>query len=118
MSPEVDMIVSAFLGSAALTSLLIILAIMGTLNPYHRPAIPLATVALVIFVSTYLASISSGGPLDLMALRTNLVNGALSIFDLIFPGFLVLTVLIMQASLRRRPDDPLIALSEVESGSE
>ena len=118
MSRETEMIVNAFLGSAALTSLLIILAIMGTLNPYHRPAIPLATVAIVIFVSTYLASLSSGGPLGLMALRTNLVNGALSIFDLIFPGFLVLSVLIMQASLRRRSDDPLIALSEVESGSE
>ena len=53
-----------------------------------------------------------------MALRTNLVEGALSMFELIYLGFAILTVLIMQATLRRRAEDPLIALSDAESDSE
>ena len=118
MSPEMESIASAFLGSAALTSLLIILATIGTLNPYHRPAIPIAVITSVIFASTYLHSIFNGVSFDLVALRTNLIDGALSMFDLIYIAFSVLTVLIIQASLKRRPDDPLIALSDAESGSE
>ena len=118
MSPEVESIASAFLGSAALTSLLIILATIGTLNPYHRPAIPIAVTTAVIFASTYLHSIFNGVSFDLVALRTNLIDGALSMFDLIYIAFSVLTALIIQASLTRRPEDPLIALSDAESGSE
>jgi len=115
MSPEMEAIANAFLGSAALTSLLIVLALIGTLNPHHRPAIPLTTATIVIGTSTYLYFLSSGETLNLMALRTNLVNGALSLFDLIYLSFVVLTVLILQATLRTRPDDPLIALSDAES---
>jgi len=118
MTLEIETITSAFLGSAALTSLMVILAMIGTLNPYHRPAIPLTTAAIVIFASTYLHSISSGSTLSLMALRTNLVEGALSMFELIYLGFAILTALIMQATLRRRAEDPLIALSDADSGSE
>ena len=118
MSPEMEAFANAFLGSAALTSLLIVLALLGTLNPHHRPAIPLITATIVIVTSTYLYSLSSGETLNLMALRTNLVNGTLSLFDLIYLGFAILTVLIMQATLRTRPDDPLIALSDAESDSE
>ncbi|MEC7706661.1 MAG: hypothetical protein VX204_01720 [Candidatus Thermoplasmatota archaeon] len=118
MSPEMEPIASAFLGSAAFTSLLIALAMIGTLNPYHRPAIPFVGVAVVIFTSTYLHSIYSGTPLDMMTLRTNLVGGGLSMFDLVYLGFMILTILLMQATLRRRPEDPLIALSDAESGSE
>ena len=54
----------------------------------------------------------------MVALRTNLIDGALSMFDLIYIAFSVLTVLIIQASFKRRPDDPLIALSDAESDSE
>ncbi len=118
MSPKMETIANAFLGSAALTSLLIVLALLGTLNPHHRPAIPITTAVIVIGTSTYLNFLSSGETLGLMVVRTNLVNGALSMFDLIFLGFLILTALIMQATLRRRPDDPLIALSDAESNSE
>ena len=118
MSPEMESIASAFLGSAALTSLLIILATIGTLNPYHRPAIPIAVTTAVIFASTYLHSIFNGVSFDLVAFRTNLIDGALSMFDLIYIAFSVLTALIIQASLKRRPEDPLIALSDAESGSE
>ena len=118
MSPEMESIASAFLGSAALTSLIIILAMIGSLNPYHRPAIPLAATTAVIFASTYFHSIFNGTPFDLAAFRTNLIGGALSMFDLIYIAFSILTVLIMQASLRKRPDDPLIALSDAESGPE
>lgn len=118
MSPEMDTIVNAFLGSAAFTSLFIILALLGTLNPYHRPAIPLTVVTMVIVISTYLALISWGGDMDILAIRSNLVNGALSILDLLYLAFSVLTALILRASLRSRPDDPLIALLEAESDSE
>ena len=118
MSPEMESIASAFLGSVALTSLLIILAMIGTLNPYHRPAIPLAAASVVILASTYLQTISGGTSFDLMSVRTNLVVGAISISDLFYLGFTILTALIMQASLRRRPEDPLIALSDAESDSE
>ena len=118
MNPDMEMILSAFLGSAALTSLLIVLAMIGTLNPYHRPAIPLTSVTIVIVASTYLVSISLGETLDMMAFRNNLVNGALSLFDLLYLGFAVLTALFMQASLRKSPEDPLIALSEAESNPE
>ena len=118
MNSEAEIIVNAFLGSVAFTSLLIVLALIGTLNPYHRPAIPLTAVTMTIFISTYLVSISLGESMDVLTTRNNLVNGALSILDLLYPAFAVLTALMMQASLRSRPDDPLIALSEVESGSE
>ena len=118
MSPEMEPIASAFLGSIALTSLLIALSMIGTLNPYHRPAIPLVGVAAIILTSTYLHSLYSGTSLDLMTLRTNLVDGALSLFDLVYLGFMILTLLLMQATLRRRPEDPLIALSDAESASE
>ena len=94
MSPEMESIASAFLGSAALTSLLIILATIGTLNPYHRPAIPIAVTTAVIFASTYLHSIFNGVSFDLVALRTNLIDGALSMFDLIYIAFSVLTCLL------------------------
>ena len=117
MNSEAEIIVNAFLGSVAFTSLLIVLALIGTLNPYHRPAIPLTSVTIVIVASTYLVSISLGETLDMMAFRNNLVNGALSLFDLLYLGFAVLTALIMRASLRKSPEDPLIALSEAESNS-
>ena len=38
MPPELELVIAAFAGSAALTSLFVILALIGTLNPYHRPA--------------------------------------------------------------------------------
>ena len=40
MSLEMELAITAFSGAAALTSLCVLLAMLGTINPYHRPEVP------------------------------------------------------------------------------
>ena len=118
MSPEFESAISAFAGSAALISLFVILAMIGTLNPYHRPAIPVLGALATILVSTYLFAQTAGISVDSGALRMTMSEGVLALLDLLPPAFLVFTFLFLQASFRKRPVDPLLALLESESGSE
>ena len=118
MTPEIELVIAAFVGSAALTSLFVILALIGTLNPYHRPAIPMLGALAVILASTYLFAQMTGIAADSVALRLTFSEGVLALLELLPLAFLVLTFLFLQASFRKRPVDPLLALLESESGSE
>ncbi len=118
MSPELESVATAFAGSAALTSLFVVLAMIGTMNPFHRPVIPMLGASLVILCCTYLLASLDGTAVDALALRTTMSEGVLAMLGLLPSTFLVLTVLLIEASLRKRPDDPLLALLESESGSE
>ena len=118
MTPELESLFAVFAGSAALTSLFVILALIGTLNPYHRPAIPMLGALTVILTSTYLFAQTAGIAVDSGALRLTMSEGVLALFELLPLAFLVFTHLFLQASFRKRPDDPLLALLESESGSE
>ena len=118
MTPELELVIVAFVGSAALTSLFVILTLIGTLNPYHRPAIPVLGALATILVSTYLFAQTAGISVDSGALRMTMSEGVLALLDLLPPAFLVFTFLFLQASFRKRPVDPLLALLESESGSE
>ena len=114
MSPEFESVISAFAGSAALISLFVILAMIGTLNPYHRPAIPVLGASAVILSSTYLFARSAGIAVDNVALRLTMSEGVLALIDILPLVFLVSTFLLLQASLRKRPEDPLLALLDSE----
>jgi hypothetical protein len=46
-----------------------------------------------------------------------LVEGALAIIRILPLAFVFLTVMLLRTSLRKRPEDPLLALLESESGS-
>ena len=118
MNPDIESAISAFAGAAALTSLFIILALIGTLNPYHRPAIPMLGASTVIFASTYLFAQTVGIPVDSVALRLMMTEGVLALLDIFPLVFLVCTFMFLQASLRKRPEDPLLALLKSEPGSE
>ena len=118
MNPDIESAISAFAGSAALTSLFIILALIGTLNPYHRPIIPMLGASTVIFASTYLFAKTVGIPADSVALRMTMSEGVFALFDILSLVFLVSTFIFLQASLRKRPEDPLLALLESEPGPE
>ena len=118
MTSEIESVITAFAGSAALTSLFVILTLIGTLNPYHRPAIPVLGALATILVSTYLFAQTAGISVDSGALRMTMSEGVLALLDLLPPAFLVFTFLFLQASFRKRPVDPLLALLESESGSE
>ena len=118
MIPELELVIAAFVGSAALTSLFVILVLIGSLNPYHRPAIPMLGALAVILTSTYLFAQMAGIATDSDALRLTLSEGVLALLELLPLAFLVFTFLFLQASFRKRPADPLLALLESESGSE
>jgi len=118
MNPDLESTISAFAGSAALTSLFVILALIGTLNPYHRPAIPMLGASTVILASTYLFAQTGSIPADSVALRLTMSEGVLALLDIFPLVFLVCTFMFLQASLRKRPEDPLLALLESEPGSE
>ena len=118
MTPEIELVIAAFVGSAALTSLFVILVLIGSLNPYHRPAIPVLGALAVILASTYLFAQTAGITVGSGALRMTMSEGVLALLDLLPPAFLVSTFLFLQASFRKRPVDPLLALLESESGSE
>jgi hypothetical protein len=118
MNPDIESTISAFAGSAALTSLFVILALIGTLNPYHRPAIPMLGASTVIFASTYLFAQTVGIPVDSVALRLMMTEGVLALLDIFPLVFLVCTFMFLQASLRKRPEDPLLALLKSKPGSE
>ena len=118
MTSEIESVITAFAGSAALTSMFVILALIGTLNPYHRPAIPVLGALAVILASTYIFAQTTGIAADSGALRLTMSEGVLSLLELLPLTFLVFTFLFLQASFRKRPDDPLLALLESESGSE
>ena len=118
MTPELESLFAVFAGSAALTSLFVILALIGTLNQYHRPAIPMLGALAVILASTYLFAQMTGIAADSDALRLTLSEGVLALLELLPLAFLVFTFLFLQASFRKRPVDPLLALLESESGSE
>ena len=45
-------------------------------------------------------------------------EGVFAMLKLLPFVFLILTALLLEASLRKRPEDPLLALLESESGSE
>jgi len=114
MNPEFESAISVFAGSAALTSLFVILAMIGALNPYHRPVIPVLGAAAVILASTYLFARSTGIVVDSVALRLTMSEGVLALIDILPLVFLVFTFLLLQASLRKRPEDPLLALLDSE----
>ena len=114
MNPEFESAISVFAGSAALTSLFVILAMIGTLNPYHRPAIPVLGATAVILTSTYLFAHSAGIDADSVALRLTMSEGVLALIDILPLVFLVSTYLILRASLRKRPEDPLLVLLDFE----
>ena len=114
MNPEFESAISAFTGSAALTSLFVILAMIGTLNPYHRPAIPVLGATVVILASTYLFAYIAGIAVDSVALRLTMSEGVLAMLDILPLAFLVSTYLFLRASLRKRPEDPLLALLDSE----
>ena len=114
MSPEFESVILAFAGSAALISMFVILAMIGTLNPYHRPAIPVLGASAVILSSTYLFARSAGIAVDNVALRLTMSEGVLALIDILPLAFLVSTFLFLQASLRKRPEDPLLALLDSE----
>ena len=118
MNPNLESVISAFAGSAALTSLFIILALIGTLNPYHRPAIPMLGASIVILASTCLFAKTVGIPADSVALRMAMSEGVLALLDILSLVFLVSTFMFLKASLRKRPEDPLLALLESEPGPE
>jgi len=118
MSPELDSMATAFAGSAALTSLFVVLAMIGTMNPYHRPIIPVLGALLVMLSCTYMLAWTDGTAVDILALRTAMSEGVFAMIGLLPIAFLVLTALLLEASLRKRPEDPLLALLESESGSE
>ena len=118
MSPELDSVATAFVGSAALTSMFVVLAMIGTLNHYHRPIIPVLGALLVMLSCTYLLAWADGTAVDTLALRMTLSEGVFAMLDLFPFVFLILTALLLEASLRKRPEDPLLALLESESGSE
>jgi len=114
MNPEFESAISAFAGSAALTSLFVILTMIGTLNPYHRPAIPVLGATIVILTSAYLFAHSAGIAADSVALRLTMSEGVFALIDILPLGFLVSTYLFLRASLRKRPEDPLLALLDSE----
>ena len=118
MSPELDSVATAFVGSAALTSMFVVLAMIGTLNHYHRPIIPVLGARRVMLACTYLLAWADGTAVDTLALRMTLSEGVFAMLDLLPFVFLILTALLLEASLRKRPEDPLLALLESESGSE
>ena len=118
MSPELDSVATAFVGSAALTSMFVVLAMIGTLNHYHRPIIPVLGALLVMLSCTYLLAWADGTAVDTLTLRMTLSEGVFAMLDLLPFVFLILTALLLEASLRKRSEDPLLALLESESGSE
>ena len=63
-------------------------------------------------------AIADGTAVDTLALRMTLSEGVFAMLALLPFIFLILTVLLLEASLRKRPEDPLLALLESESGSE
>ena len=114
MSPEFESAISAFAGSAALISLFVILAMIGTLNPYHRPTIPVLGATAVILASAYLFAHTAGIAADSVALRLTMSEGVLALIDILPLAFLVSTYLFLRASLRKRPEDPLLVLLDSE----
>ncbi len=118
MNPNLELAISAFAGSAALTSMFVILTLIGTLNPYHRTSIPMIGASFVVFSSTYLFAHIVGIPANSIALRLTMSEGVLALLDIIPIAFLLCTFMFLQASLRKRPEDPLLALLESEPGSE
>ena len=114
MSPEVESAISAFAGAAALISMFVILAMIGTLNPYHRPAIPMLGATAVILASAYLFAHTAGIAADSVALRLTMSEGVLALIDILPLVFLVSTYLFLRASLRKRPEDPLLVLLDSE----
>ena len=114
MSPEFESAISAFAGAAALISLFVILAMIGTLNPYHRPTIPVLGATAVILASAYLFAHTAGIAADSIALRLTMSEGVLALIDILPLVFLVSTYLFLRASLRKRPEDPLLVLLDSE----
>jgi len=117
MSLEMELAITAFSGAAALTSLCVLLAMLGTINPYHRPEVPSLGALAVIFIATYVVATTHDIEFGLDALRLTLVEGALAIIRILPLAFVFLTVMLFRTSLRKRPEDPLLALLESESGS-
>ena len=114
MNPEFESAISAFAGAAALISMFVILAMIGTLNPYHRPAIPVLGATVVILASTYLFAYIAGIAVDSVALRLTMSEGVLALIDILPLVFLGSTYLFLRASLRKRPEDPLLVLLDSE----
>ena len=117
MSLELELAITAFFGAAALTSLCVLFAMIGTINPYHRPEVPSLGALAVIFVATYVVSETHDIEFGLDALRFTLIEGALAIIRILPSAFVLLTAMLLRTSFRKRPEDPLLALLESESGS-
>lgn len=117
MNLEIELAIVAFSGAAALTSLCVLFTMLGTINPYHRPEVPSLGAFAVIFVATYVIAEIHDVEFGLDALRLTLVEGAMAIIRILPLAFVLLTVMLFRISLRKRPEDPLLALLESESGS-
>ena len=95
MSLEMELAITAFSGAAALTSLCVLLAMLGTINPYHRPEVPSLGALAVIFVATYVVATTHDVEFGLDALRLTLVAGATAISRILRLAFLFQSVFLI-----------------------
>ncbi len=109
MSIEVSTVLTIASGGMMLSSSFFAIHLAASLNPYHRPAAPMIGCLASFLVGLSIATAFFDGP-PMSAARGALSDAVASILSLLPLTFAFVTYHLIRISLRKRPEDPLLAL--------
>ena len=117
VSIEVSAVMTIASGGMMLSSSFFAIHLAASLNPYHRPVAPMIGCLASFLVGLSLATVFfDGSPMS--AARTALSDAVASILSLLPLVFVLATFHLIRISIRKRPDDPLLALLDHPSSRE
>jgi hypothetical protein len=109
MSIEVSTALTIASGGMMLSSSFFAIHLAASLNPYHRPAAPMIGCMASFLVGLSIATAFFDGS-TISAARGALSDAVVSVFSLLPLAFAFVTYQLARISLRKRPEDPLLAL--------
>ena len=109
VSIEVSAAMTIASGGLMLSSSYFAIHLVASLNPYHRPAVPMIGCLASFTAGLAIATMTSDDS-PMFAARTALAEAVSSILSLLPLAFVFVTYHLIRTSLRKRPEDPLLGL--------
>ena len=114
MTPELTEPILLFFGGIALSSIWILINLVVSYHPYHKPAVPFFSLFISGVTAIFITATLSENISMIEATRIALTNGLTAFLQILPFAHVVFLFFLLKASLRRRPLDPLLALLDEE----
>lgn len=109
MAIETSVALSIASGGLMLSSAYISVHLVSTINPYHRPTMPIIASLVAFITGLSIATIVSGES-PAMAARESISEAFVSILSLLPLVYILVTYNLIRSSLKKRPADSVPSL--------